>query len=907
MFRPGEHATLLAGDPGRTATLAMWPDPRSATQVEVAVPLGEVIAVRNVQARLVPIGDALDPLVSLRIDADVTRSVQAWAHVARVALQLIARGRIHPAASLGGADSWKLGPLDATDRAVRAALAEWLPPEAHATPFGRSRPLRLTAPINAIASFYDAVADVLPRTAAAPFVARHWAFGGQGVRPGVDFTAALPPDSDDRAVLGLRLNFPEEGDPFTIDLQLRSALDPSVVIDADTLWTGAAVGFGHEAEADLLVGIRRASRLWPALAPLLDEPTPSHLEVADEDALLLLGPLATSLGSVGVEVLAPAAMTRSIRAAAHVEPPPGAGDSGSRFDLSTLCELTWQATIDGDPLTPAELSQLAESRRPLVRLRDEWVVVDPRVLAQLTKRQQVTAADAIAGALGGELRIDGELTTVELGSELETLTARLHGATTPHDMAEPDGLLATLRPYQRRGLGWLSEMADLGFGGILADDMGLGKTVQLIALHLARMDRFDPRPTLVACPATLVANWESEMARFAPTVPVRRYHGTDRTLGGIVSAEVVITTYGVVRRDHELLSEIPWGLVVADEAQQIKNPNASISKALRTIPGEARLAMTGTPVENRLTELWALLDWTTPGLLGGVEAFRRNLAIPIERDRDAESTARLGRLVAPFVLRRRKIDPDVAPDLPPKIETDHPVTLSAEQAGLYRAVVEESLEQIEKVGGMARRGLVLKLLTALKQICNHPAHYLHQPGPLAGRSGKLDAFDDLIDAIVDAGDSALVFTQYVTMGNLLSEHLDAAKIGNRFLHGSLTLPRRAEMVSQFQAGEFPVFLISLKAGGTGLNLTKATHVIHYDRWWNPAVESQASDRAWRIGQDRTVQIHRLISTGTLEERIATVLAEKAELAEAVVGGGEAWLTELSDADLAELVQLGTER
>ena len=289
---------------------------------------------------------------------------------------------------------------------------------------------------------------------------------------------------------------------------------------------------------------------------------------------------------------------------------------------------------------------------------------------------------------------------------------------------------------------------------------------------------------------------------------------------------------------------------------------------MRKLPATARFALTGTPVENRLTELWALLDWTTPGLLGSVEAFRRSIAIPVERDRDEAAVERFSRLVAPFLLRRRKDDPTVAPDLPPKTETDHPVTLTAEQAALYRATVDEILEQIERAEGIARRGLVLKLLTALKQICNHPAQYLRQGGPLAGRSGKLDAFDELVTAIGDAGDSTLVFTQYVAMGDLLLERLAELGIPTEFLHGSQTLTHRARLVDRFQAGEFPVFVISLKAGGTGLNLTRATHVIHYDRWWNPAVENQASDRAWRIGQDRPVQVHRLISEGTVEDRIA---------------------------------------
>jgi SNF2 family DNA or RNA helicase len=358
--------------------------------------------------------------------------------------------------------------------------------------------------------------------------------------------------------------------------------------------------------------------------------------------------------------------------------------------------------------------------------------------------------------------------------------------------------------------------------------------------------------------------------------------------------------------DQSLLAEQSWGLFVADEAQQIKNPNSATARSIRRIPGTARLAMTGTPVENRLTELWALLDWTTPGLLGQVETFRRTIAIPVERDRDADTTERFSRLIAPFLLRRRKDDPEIAPDLPPKTDTDHPVTLTVEQAGLYRAVVEEILTAIERADGIARRGLVLKLLTALKQICNHPAQYLHQPGPLAGRSGKLAVFDELVAAITDAGDSTLVFTQYVAMGNLLLTRLGELGIPAEFLHGSDSLTRRSRMVDRFQDGGFPVMVVSLKAGGTGLNLTRATHVVHYDRWWNPAVENQASDRVWRIGQDRPVQIHRLISEGTVEDRIAAVLAQKQALADSVVGGGEAWLTELVDAELAALVRLGDE-
>jgi SNF2 family DNA or RNA helicase len=395
------------------------------------------------------------------------------------------------------------------------------------------------------------------------------------------------------------------------------------------------------------------------------------------------------------------------------------------------------------------------------------------------------------------------------------------------------------------------------------------------------------------------------MARFAPGITVHRYHGPDRDLGAVGGDDLVVTTYGIARRDRDLLAARSWGLVVADEAQQIKNPNTAVARAMRRIPAVARFALTGTPVENRLTELWSLLDWTIPGLLGQVEDFRRRIAIPIERDREGDATERFARVISPFVLRRRKDDPEVAPDLPPKTETDHTVALTREQAGLYRATVEEVMDSISRAEGIARRGLVLKLLTSLKQICNHPSQFLREAGPLPGRSGKLEAFEDLVTAVADAGDATLVFTQYVVMGELLVDRLGQLGLEAEFLHGGLSLGRREAMVDRFQAGGFPVFVISLKAGGTGLNLTRASHVVHYDRWWNPAVENQASDRAWRIGQDRPVQIHRLISEGTLEERIAQVLAEKSALADAVVGAGEAWITELDDAELAELVALGT--
>ena len=438
--------------------------------------------------------------------------------------------------------------------------------------------------------------------------------------------------------------------------------------------------------------------------------------------------------------------------------------------------------------------------------------------------------------------------------------------------------------------------------GCLADDMGLGKTVQLIALHLrrhrcSRARRRATGPTLVVCPASLVGNWQRELAPVraradrAP-LPRRRPH-----LGGHRPGDVVLTTYGMVRRDRPALAESPWGLVVADEAQQIKNPQRVGREGMRPLPGRARLALTGTPVENRLTELWSLLDWTTPGLLGPVERVpprRRHPGRARPRPRGRPTPVRPDRLAVPAAAAqgRSRASP---PTCPPKTETDHPVPLTDEQAGaLPRRSSRRSSTRSTEAEGIARRGLVLKLLTALKQVCNHPAHYLGQPAPLAGRSGKLDAFDDLrrghrrrrrLDARVHP----------VRRDGRPADERASAELGLA-APSSCTARCRVGQAprwsTRFQAGEFAVFVISLKAGGTGLNLTRATHVVHYDRWWNPAVENQASDRAWRIGQDRPVQVHRLISEGTLEERIADVLAAKAALAEAVVGTGEAWLTEL---------------
>ncbi|MDZ7676290.1 MAG: DEAD/DEAH box helicase [Acidimicrobiales bacterium] len=916
-FGPRTEATFLPGDVGRAGTVALWtpePDDEQATAADTVIivfPDGP----RDTPATLAPIGDLIGPLASLPAATEVRPSVRALSVATRLSLDLISRGRLLPASSPGGADSWCVGPLDSADRTRLGQLVEALPPEVHATPV-EGHPGRMASPQSAAGAVLNAVADAFVRTASAPAMAGFDAFAGHDT---VDVNAveswlrSVVAGTGSDTLAGLRIELPDGVDEAVrCILQVGSRVDPSLVMDAADLWaaSSAVVGrFGTDVETDLLLTLRRASRVWAPAERLLQESTPEELALDDDEVEELFGPVAEDLAAAGLPVLWPAEVFRPVELRPVVGTPQPEGGSTGRLDLSSLGEIRWHATVDGTDLTESELLELAQAKRPMVRLRGKWVRADPGRLERLNERREVPVGEVVASTLTGEVTVEDETVEAELTGPLVDLAERLRAIDQTRAREAPPALDAELRPYQERGLAWLAEMADLGLGGVLADDMGLGKTIQVLALHLLRHD-LDPDhagPLLVVCPATLLGNWEREAARFIPDVPVRRYHGQSRTLEALASNEIVVATYGIVRRDADELARVGWDLVVADEAQAIKNPMSRTAKAIRTVEAGARFALTGTPVENRLTDLWALLDFTTPGLLGPLDPFQRYLATPIEREQDEEATARLSATVAPFLLRRRKSDPEISPDLPPKTETDRFVGLTTEQATLYKAVVDELLDDVEEAEGINRRGIVLKLLTALKQICNHPAHYLDQPGPLPGRSGKLDAASELLSVIADEGDSALVFTQYVAMGRLLEAHLDANGIPSQFLHGSVPVTQREQMVEWFQAGDPQVFVISLKAGGTGLNLTRATHVIHYDRWWNPAVEDQASDRAWRIGQERPVQIHRMVCEGTLEERIAALLESKRDLAESVIGGGEAWISELSDDELADLVSLGDDR
>ncbi len=585
-----------------------------------------------------------------------------------------------------------------------------------------------------------------------------------------------------------------------------------------------------------------------------------------------------------------------------------AGTSGSSkrvktyLDLAAMLQFKWEVAVGDNIIDAAEFFKSVKHLSGIVKFKDQYLLIDQKEMAKLLRDSQQGVPDVSPmDMLRMSLEEQYKGNPLALTENLRKLLDALFDA---KPVKLPKGLEATLRPYQERGLQWLYHHAQTGFGAILADDMGLGKTIQVVTLLLKHKEDSKPKhPSLVIVPTTLLTNWEHECRKFAPALKVAVYHGPERQL--TTDCDVLLTTYAIARNDLAKLKKEQWHFMILDEAQNIKNHSASQTKAIKSLPAQNRIAMTGTPVENSLLEYWSIMDFLNKGLLGNMTSFRKDFAIPIEKSRDQARLDQFLKVTAPFILRRVKSDKSIIADLPDKISINEYCSLTAEQAAMYQNIVEQTMDAIEDSEGIQRKGLVLKLILSLKQVCNHPVNYFKSGKRDLARSGKGQMLTNLLEKVVLNREKCLIFTQYKTMGDLLQETLSQEfDTDALFLHGGTTRKKRDAMVDSFQNdANVNLFILSLKAGGTGLNLTAANHVIHYDLWWNPAVEVQATDRAYRIGQEKNVNVYRLITEATFEEKINDLLTSKQELFDLSVKQGENWITEMSNADLKDLVAL----
>lgn len=688
--------------------------------------------------------------------------------------------------------------------------------------------------------------------------------------------------------------------------------------------------------AQLVAELNRAGALFPPLSRFARKPAVEGLALTNDEVYGFLRENAPLLIAEGFELDLPSwarNATRQLGLQLHLKPITGGKEfSLGRFGLGALLEFDWRMALGDDRLTLEEFESLAKQKASLVKLRGQWISFDQEAAAKALEfmRKEATGKITLLSALrlvGGAEDNAAGLPVVGISGAawIEQFLRDTPNAEV-EELPQPAEFKGTMRPYQLRGLSWLSFLHRLGIGACLADDMGLGKTIQFISLLQSERQRDrenapdEPAmesamgPTLLFAPMSVVGNWQREVERFAPSIRVLIHHGPLRLTGeAFVNAaqqhDLIITTYGLAHRCEKDFKRIHWHRIAMDEAQKIKNPTAAQTVALRGLNADHRVALTGTPVENHLSELWSIMEVLNPGLLGTASSFRAKFAVPVEKLGDKERADQLRRMIRPFLLRRLKSDPTVACDLPEKMEMRVFCNLTAEQAAIYERTVNELMNEVDRATGIRRRGMILATLTKLKQICNHPAHFLKSEGPLDGRSGKCERLVEMLEEVLEEGDAALVFTQYREMGDLL-ERLMATRLGVQvpFLHGGTPMKKRNEMIEAFQDPANPqrIFLLSLKAGGFGLNLTKANHVFHFDRWWNPAVEDQATDRVHRIGQTRRVQVHKFVCIGTVEDRIDRLLAEKSALADRIVGSGDEWLTGLSSKELRDYLTLTDE-
>lgn len=723
--------------------------------------------------------------------------------------------------------------------------------------------------------------------------------------------------------------------------KLQSRDDPSLFINADQIWnsrTTTIVVDGKRCELPqekLLMGLGYTARHFDLIEESLKKQYPTEVQINTHEAYQFLRNVTPLLEEAGFGIIAPEWWDTSgsrlgvrLQLKPSTKPPKSLGKAGS-LNLNTLVNYRWELSLGDTRLSRAEFDALASLNEPLVQLNGKWVQLDDEQVQAARKfwdkegqGGQMGLMQAAQYILGGQAGAEGlPIDGVDAEGWVQEWLDGLEGHEKMIILPQPQTFKGKLRPYQTYGFSWLSFFQRWGLGAILADDMGLGKTVQALALLAHEKENNNgklPGPVLLVCPTSVVTNWQRETQRFAPGLNIYKHQGPTRfrnheLIKKAGETELFITSYPLVRQDLEELQSIQWHGIILDEAQNIKNPAAKQTQAARVLKANFRFALTGTPVENRLMELWSIMQFLNPGYLGTRESFRREFAIPVERFHDPEITNQLKELVSPFILRRVKTDPNVIDDLPEKIEVKAYCNLTEEQASLYQNHINEVMDRIQNSDGIERHGLVLSMLTKLKQICNHPIQYLEKINgyvppakEMHNRSGKLKRLLEMLEEIIAVGDRVLIFTQFAEMGKMLNSYL-AATLNTQtlFLYGNTPVKMRDQMIKRFMDDENgpQIFILSLKAGGIGLNLTRANHVIHFDRWWNPAVEDQATDRAFRIGQNRNVQVHKFVCVGTLEERIDEMIESKKGLADAVIGTGEAWISDLSTEELQDLVRL----
>ncbi len=900
-------------------------------------------------------------------EAGLADDLRWWAHLQRWCLSLIARGRWLPDAGEGKA-TWRPLLNREDDRRRLEDLAGQMPQVVAAASTdshlacGRPRSNRLF-----VASLVEKLVDGQLRTAFAP--------GGEGLDPLLaaweaglaNHDGKLELDEEDSERLGiashhwreavagkvaparacLELFTPPEGEElWDLRFGLQAEADPSLRVAAGLVWAAGdkPLALGElsleQPGALLLEGMGRALLAFEPIERGLDAATPEAMQLTPAEAFVLVRTAAAKLRDVGVGVVLPSSLSGGLASRLGLAITAELPEKSRGFTLGESLEWRWDFMIGGVTLTLKDLERLSAKRSPLVQHKGVWIELRP---LDLKNAEKFCAAEP-PFHLDDALRITGNegetlqrlpVHAFNSGPRLQAVLEQYHQQKAPDPLPAPPGFAGQLRPYQERGLGWLAFLHRFDQGACLADDMGLGKTIQLLAFiqHLKAEEELK-RPVLLVAPTSVLTNWKREAAAFTPDLEVREHYGprrpnTDAALKkALKGVDLVLTTYGLLQRDSELLESVDWQGVVIDEAQAIKNHNAKQSMAARDLgrPGRGgkggsrfRIALTGTPVENRVSELWALMDFLNPKVLGDEPFFRQRYRLPIERYGDMSSLRDLKGRVGPFILRRLKTDKSIISDLPEKVELSEWVGLAPEQKKLYNTTVEQSLDAIARAPLGQKHGQVLALLTKLKQICNHPALALKEDpeaaaqgeaaSSFAARSAKVQRLEEILEEVIEAGDRALLFTQFAEWGHLLKAHLERKwRQDVPFLYGNTSKVERQAMVDRFQDDPRgpQLFLLSLKAGGVGLNLTRASHVFHIDRWWNPAVENQATDRAYRIGQQNRVLVHKFITSGSVEERIDRMIKEKSKLAEEIVGSGEDWLGGLEMGQLKELVALTDE-